>query len=173
MWHPKGVSPCSYRWDGNPQKKRNQTNKGVQMMNLKDTASILVEGNKTALKANASRRAGVMFNQRVANIVTPRLPMMARGYAQEPWFKFVLANAVAGALIKFGASNDKLMMLADAGVVAANDEFLGSFDLEGMVDDLIDGIDVTGLTKASDTVRGGAATVLRKAADVTDASASA
>ena len=142
-------------------------------LNIKDVAGILVEGNKTAFKANASRRAGSMFNDRVIGMIAPKLPMMVRGYAQEPWFKFVMANAIAGAILKFGATNDKLVMLADAGVNAANDDFLGSFDFEGIINDVVDGIDVSGLTKTSDTVREAAASGLRKASDVVDTSASA
>jgi len=137
-------------------------------MDLKTLANVLAEGNKTAFKANASRRAGQMFNERVVGAIAPKLPMMVRGYAQEPWFKFVMANAVAGAIIKFGNTNEKLMLLADAGVTAASDEFLGSFDLEGIINDAIDGIDVSGLTKTSDTVREATASGLRKAADVAD-----
>jgi len=137
-------------------------------MNLKDVGSILLEGNKTAFKANASRRAGSMFNERVGNMIAPRLPMMARMYKDEPWFKFVLANAVAGAIIKFGSTNEKLVMLADAGVNAANDDFLGSFDFEGLINDVVDGIDVSGLTKTSDTVREATASGLRKASDIVD-----
>ena len=109
-------------------------------MTLKETAALLVEGNKDALKKNTARRAGKMFNDRVAAAITPKLPMLARGYANEAWFKFALANAVAGAIIKFGSTNEKLVMLADAGVNAANDDFLGSFDLEGMINGLIDDI---------------------------------
>jgi hypothetical protein len=137
-------------------------------MNLKDVAGILVEGNKTAFKANASRRAGSMFNDRVVGAIAPKLPMMVRGYANEPWFKFIMANAVAGAIIKFGATNEKLVMLADAGVNAANDDFLGSFDFESVINDVIDGIDVSGLTKTGDTVREGTASGLRRAADAVD-----
>ena len=134
-------------------------------MKIKDVASILVEGNKTAFKANASRRAGSMFNERVANLVAPRLPMMIRGYAKEPWFQFILANAVAGAIIKFGATNEKLVMLADAGVNAANDDFLGSFDFEGIINDVVDGIDISGLTKSSDSVREATASGLHRASE--------
>jgi len=140
-------------------------------LNIKDVAGILVEGNKTAFKANASRRAGAMFNERVTGMITPRLPMMVRGYASEPWFQFILANAVAGAILKFGATNEKLVLLADAGVNAANDTFLGSFDFEGIINDVVDGIDISGLTKTSDDVREAAASGLRKASDVVEPAA--
>ena len=137
-------------------------------MTIQETASVLMDANKTALKANASRRAGQIFNERVRNLIKPRLPMMARGYADEPWFQFLVANAVAGALIKFGSTNEKLLLLADAGVNAANDEFLSSFNLEELVNQLIDGIDVSGLTNAANEARGTTASVLRKASDVVD-----
>jgi len=137
---------------------------------IKDVGTILLEGNKTAFKANASRRAGAMFNDRVTNMIAPRLPMMVRGFTNEPWFRFVIANAVAGAILKFGYDNEKLVLLADAGVNAANDEFLGSFNFEELINQAIDGIDVSGLTKTSDTVREAAASGLRQASDVIDPS---
>ncbi len=137
-------------------------------LTIKEVGQVLISGNKTAFKANASRRAGQMFNDRVAAIVAPRLPLMIRGYKDESWFRFILANAVAGAVLKFGASNEKLVMLADAGVNAGNDEFLGSFDFEGMINDVVDGIDVSGLTKTTDTVREATATGLRKASEVVE-----
>lgn len=136
-------------------------------LKLNEVASLLVDGNKTAFKVNASRRAGQMFNDRVAGMVIPKLPAMVRmsGATEQPWFKFLLANAVAGAIIKFGYTNDKLIMLADAGVNAANDDFLGSFDFEGMVNGLIDGIDVSGFETAGNTARQATASGLRKASD--------
>ncbi|RKX85192.1 MAG: hypothetical protein DRP57_04310 [Spirochaetes bacterium] len=118
-------------------------------LKISEVANILVQGNKTAFKANASRRAGQMFNDRVVSLIAPKLPMMVRGYSSEPWFKFLLANAVAGTVIKYGAQNDKLAMLADAGINAASDDFLGSFNIEEMINQLVDGIDISGLTAAT------------------------
>lgn len=135
-------------------------------LNFKETAAVLVAGNKDALRANASRRAGQMFNERVRNAVVPQLPMMAQMWSEKPWFQFILANAVAGAVIKLGSTNEKLMLLADAGVVAANDEFLGSFDLEGMINGAIDGIDTTGLEASTNDAREAAGSGLRKASEV-------
>ncbi len=144
-------------------------NKGSTLsMTIKEVASTLVEGNKVAFTANASRRAGSMFNQRAVALIKPKLPVMVRGYADTELGEFVVANLIAAAIIKFGYTNDKLLMLADAGVTAANDKLLGSFNLEEMVNDLIDGIDTSGLTKAADTGRQTTASVLRKAADVAD-----
>jgi len=50
----------------------------VMSLTMKEVGSILLDGNKSALKANTARRAGSMFNQRVANMIAPKLPMMAR-----------------------------------------------------------------------------------------------
>ena len=137
-------------------------------LTLKEVAATLVEGNKDAFKANASRRTGSMFNQRAIALVKPKLPVMVRGYADTELGEFVIANMIAAAIIKFGYTNEKLLMLADAGVTAANDKLLGSFNLEAMVNDLVDGIDVSGLTKATDAGRGATASGLRFAADAVD-----
>lgn len=136
-------------------------------LSFKETASVLVEGNKSAFKANAARRAGQIFNERVRGAIVPQLPLLVRAYADQAWFKFVIANAVAGAVVKFGHTNEKLLILADAGVNAANDEFLGSFNLEEMVNGIIDGIDTSGLTTATEDVREATSTVLKKASDIT------
>ncbi len=93
-------------------------------MTLKELSGVLVEGNKTAFKANASRRAGMMFNERAVALIKPKLPVMVRGYADTDLGEFVIANMIAAAIIKFGYTNEKLLMLADAGVVAANDQLL-------------------------------------------------
>ena len=142
-------------------------------MTLKELSGVLVEGNKTAFKANASRRAGTMFNERAVALIKPKLPVMVRGYADTDLGEFVIANMIAAAIIKFGYTNEKLLLLADAGVVAANDKLLGSFQLEDMVNDLIDGIDTSGLTQAADTGREATATGLRRAANAVDTERSA
>jgi len=107
---------------------------------IQDAASAIFDQNKDALKRNAKRRAGQMFNDRLTNLIKPKLPMMARGYADEPWFKFALINAFAVASVKFGSTSSRLMTVTEAAVEAANDEFLGSFNLEEMIDNLLEGI---------------------------------
>jgi len=109
---------------------------------ITDAASAIFDQNKDALKRNAKRRAGKMFNDRLTGLVKPKLPMMVRGYADEPWFQFVLINAFATASVKFGSTSKRLMTITEAAVEAANDEFLGSFNLEAMIDELLEGIPV-------------------------------
>jgi len=111
-------------------------------MNLKEVSQLILDGNQEAFKSNAKRRAGKMFNQRAIALIKPKLPMMVRGYAEEPLGEFVIANMIAAAIIKFGYTNDKLIFLADAGIQAASDDLLDSFNIEEMINELIDGIEM-------------------------------
>ena len=135
-------------------------------LTIKDTIGVMVEGNKGAAKASAKRRAGNMLNDRIVGMIAPKLPYMARGYAESPLGKAMIANAVAGAIVHFGYTNEKLMLASDAMVTAAMDEFIGSFNLEAMINELVDGIDLSSVKDAGDDVRGATASVLRKASDV-------
>jgi len=135
-------------------------------LTMKELAGIMVEQNKEGFKESGKRRAGKLFNDRVIAMIQPKLPMMVRGYADTDLGRFVFANAISAAIVKFGATNEKLLLLADAGIADATDNFLGSFDFEGIINDVVDGIDVSGLTKKSDTVREATASGLRKASDV-------
>lgn len=132
-------------------------------LTIKDTANILVAGNKGAFKESAKRRTGKMLNDRLVALIQPKLPMMIRGYADSELGRAAIANLLAGAIIHFGYKHDKLTLAADAMVTAAMDDFVGSFNIEDMVNDLIDGVDLTPLTERAETVREGAETVLRRA----------
>lgn len=115
-------------------------------MDLKQVSQLIINGNQEAFKQNAKRRAGKMFNERAVALIKPKLPLMVRGYAEEPIGEFVIANIIAAAIIKFGYTNEKLILLADAGIEAASDDLLGSFNIEAMVNELIDGIQLPNIT---------------------------
>ena len=137
-------------------------------LTIKELSAIMVDQNKEGFKLSAKQRAGKIFNDRTVALITPRLPMMVRGYADTELGRFVVANLISAAIVKFGYTNEKLVLLAEAGVLDASDQALGSLNLEGMINDLIDGIDVSGLSKASDEVRTNTASGLRKASDFVD-----
>ena len=109
-------------------------------MKLSEVGNALIEQNKESLSNSAKRRAGRIFNERLAQVVVPKLPIMVRAYADQAWFKYALANTVAGLIIKFGYTNDKLIAVSEAAIDASADDFLGSFELEKIVDELLDGI---------------------------------
>ena len=133
-------------------------------MTFKDTARVLAEGNKGAFKASAKRRTGNMINQRVVGLITPRLPFWARSYAETSLGQAVICNMVAGAVIKYLPSNEKAILAADAMVTASMDDFVGSFNIEEMINDVLDGIDLSGLSNATDTAREATSSTLEKAA---------
>ncbi len=135
-------------------------------LTIKETANVLVAGNKGAFKDSAKRRAGKMLNDRLIGMIQPNLPLMVRGYADTELGRAAMANLLAGAVIHFGYKSEKLTLAADAMVTAAMDDFVGSFNIEAMINDLVDGVNLDGLKEASGDVRDSTATVLRKAADV-------
>jgi len=137
-------------------------------LTFRDTVEVMTEGNKTAFKQGAKRRTGAMINKRVVNAIAPRLPIMVRGYAQTPLGEAVIANMVAAVAIKYFPANEKVTLAADAMVTAAADEFIGSFNIEEMIDEILDGIDLSGLKDTTDDVREATSTVLRKASDAVE-----
>ncbi len=119
-------------------------------MKLKQTANIMLEANKDAAGNTAKLVAGRIINARLSKIVKPKLPMYARGYAGTPIGEAVIANVVASALIHFMPSNQKVVLAADSMIQAAMLEFAGSFDIEGMVDELLDGVKLPEFTKTEE-----------------------
>jgi len=109
-------------------------------LKVKQTATVVTAANKQALILAGELTAGNLLNDRLAKLVTPKLPFMARAYADTPLGKAVLANTVAAALIHFLPENDKAQIASGMMVQAAMVEFVGEFDIEGMVNEFLDGI---------------------------------
>lgn len=109
-------------------------------LGVKNTGSILVEANKAAAVMSAEITAGNLLNDRVAKIVTPKLPFFARGYAETTLGKAAMANLVAGTVINFLPENDMAVRAADAMVKSAMLALVQEFNIEEMVNELLDGI---------------------------------
>ena len=129
-------------------------------MNLKQVGTVLVEQNKEAAVISAKMRAGKMINERLVAIVEPRLPLVVKGYARTELGQAVIANIAAGAIIKYMPTNEKALLVADAMIIGSADSFIGSFDFEGMIEQLTAGIDLSifkeGTTQAqTQTTEGG------------------
>jgi len=137
-------------------------------LNLSDVASVMMEQNKAGFKESGKRRAGKMFNDRAVALVKGKLPFGTGGYAETELGRFVIANLISAAIVKFGYTNPKLLLLAEAGVADATDQALGSLNLEGMIENLMDGIDTSVFTTATEPARDATGSVLRKAADIVD-----
>ncbi len=76
-----------------------------------------------------------------------------------------MANLFAAAIVKFGHTNDKLVLASDAMVDAAMDKFVVSFDFEGMINDFLDGINLDGLKDTTTSVRETTSEGLRRASE--------
>jgi hypothetical protein len=100
----------------------------------------MYEANKGAGKTATAIIAGNIINDRLAKIITPKAPIMVRGYLDSPFGKAVVSNAVAAALIHFFPGNKKIQVATSAMIEAAMVEFSSSFNIEEMVDELLDGV---------------------------------
>lgn len=109
-------------------------------LGIKNTGSILVEANKAAAVMSAEITAGNLLNERVAKLVAPKLPMMVRGYADSPIGRAALSNLVAGAVINFMPDNQVAVRAADAMVKSAMLSLVQEFNIEEMVNELLEGI---------------------------------
>ena len=89
------------------------------MLKVSDTLSIISNENKEAAKVAARLTAGNILNDRAVKLITPQLPMMAKGYAQTEIGKAVIANVVAGAVVHFAPTNDKAVMASQAMIHSA------------------------------------------------------
>lgn len=124
-------------------------------LTIGQTAAAIVAQNKASGKTATGIIAGNIINDRLAKIITPRLPMMVRGYVDTPLGKAAIANLAAGALIHFLPTNDKATAAASAMIEAAMVEFASSFNIEQMVDELLEGVDLSGVNveNAKDVVK--------------------
>jgi hypothetical protein len=120
-------------------------------LTLKETLAVMKDVNVEAAKISAKQEIGGVINDRLIGLVQPRLPLMVRGYAETPLGKAALANLFAAAAVQFFADNDKVALAAEAAVYAAMQDLVQDFDFRGMINDLLDGIDLTALEKETKT----------------------
>lgn len=110
------------------------------MLDPKQTLGIVVDANKDAGVDSAKLIAGNIINARLSKVITPRLPMMVRGYAQSEVGEAVLANVVAGMMIHTMPDNGKVMLAAEAMINSASLKLASSFNIEEMINELLDNV---------------------------------
>jgi hypothetical protein len=122
-------------------------------LTLKQTAGALLQANTSAVKLSAKITIGNTLNDRVSAIVVPKLPFMAQAMAKSnpAVTKAVLANVVSAAIMQFAPTNDKAVLAADAMINAAMLELVGTFDIEGMINDVLNGLDISVLGNTDTT----------------------
>lgn len=112
-----------------------------------DTLASVVATNKDAGILAASLVAGNVVNGRLAKIVTPKLPLMVRGYAQTDLGEAVIANIFAAGLMHMFPDNTRVLMATDCMIKAAAVKFASTLNIEQMVDELLAGVELPTLSQ--------------------------
>lgn len=118
-------------------------------LGVKTTGNVLLEANKAAGVMAAEITAGNLLNERVVKLISPKLPFFAKGYVDTPIGRAAIANLVAGTVINFLPENDMAVRAADAMVKSAMLTLVQEFNIEEMVNELLDGISLPEVTGAA------------------------
>lgn len=102
-------------------------------LNLGAAASVAFATNKDLAKTAAYLEAGRIVNNKLAQLIGPKLPALVRGYASEPLGKLALANLLMVAVQRFKPEHVALQKLAYAGVTSAYTEVFRDFNIEGLI----------------------------------------
>ena len=113
---------------------------------ITNIASTTMDINKDAVKLAAKLEVGKVATAQLKKIVKPKLPMMVRGYADSPLFDIVLANAVGIALREYAQGNEKAQIVSEAMIQSAAVEMVSSFNINDMVNEMLENIDVSKIT---------------------------
>lgn len=114
-------------------------------LTIKQTAGIMTGANKEAAILAAQITGGNLLNDRLAKMVIPQLPATARVFVNTAPGKALLANAFAAGLVHFLPENEKASMASGMMVQSAMLELAGTFNIEEMVDEFLDGIKLPGV----------------------------
>lgn len=108
--------------------------------------AVMTKKNASALKAAGKIEAGQIAINRITKMIGPKLPMMLRGYADTPVARIVIANLFSLAVQQYAPNNEKAQLISDAMMEGAMLEFVKSFNLDQMLDGVLDGIDMSKLS---------------------------
>ena len=111
---------------------------------MKDVVNKMIEANKENAVSMAKLEMGKSANRLVLDKVKPKLPMYVQGYADSPLAELVIANIVSAMLIQFASKNKKAEVLANAMLEAGMQTAIESFDVPGLVKELLANVDLTG-----------------------------
>ena len=98
------------------------------------------DANVSAAKVAATITAGKTLNNLATQKFVPLLPLMVKGYADTVFGRVAMANIADFAVKQFMPNNPKAQMATQAMMQAAMLELADSFDLEGIVTELVDSV---------------------------------
>lgn len=105
---------------------------------MKESVTKVVDTNKSAALLTAQIGVGQAANKSVSKLIKKQLPVMVRGYAEEPIGKLVIANLVNFAVQQYAGENKKAVTVADAMVQSAMLDMLNQLDVEELVEKFLD-----------------------------------
>jgi hypothetical protein len=138
----------------------------LQKLSKKSTSSILTEGptegnsknmsnldkvvtkNKDAIKLAAKLEVGNTAANILSNKIKKQMPLMMQGYAEHPLFKVAIGNAAAAAITHFAPNNKKANLVGDAMIAASMQQFVQSFDMPSLIEELVSGVNLASLVEA-------------------------
>lgn len=111
----------------------------------------VLAANKEAAKSAAYMEAGRMANDKAAQVLSKKAPLMVRGYVDTPVGKLVIANVAALALAQLRPNDRRAAKLTQAMQVQAYSELIRDFDIESLLDDLLNNATVKKALKTLDS----------------------
>ena len=114
-------------------------------LTMKQTASVMTGANKEAAVLAAQITGGNILNERLFKMALPHLPAGTGMFLNNPAGKALLANAFAAGLVHFLPQNEKAAMASGMMVQSAMIELAGTFNIEEMVDEFLDGVKLPGM----------------------------
>ena len=107
----------------------------------------IIEINKNVATSAGYMEAGRIANNQIAKALSKKLPMMLRGYADTCYGKLVISNIANIAIEKFRPDDKNLQTLSKAMMVQAYQDVLREFDIEGMIEELLETPQIKRATK--------------------------
>lgn len=98
----------------------------------------VVDTNKKAITSAAFLEAGYIANKQMSKVLSKKLPMMVRGYADTPAGRLVVANLAVMLVQHFRPDNKQLVRLTSAMQTQAYGELIRELDIDGMIDELLE-----------------------------------
>lgn len=100
--------------------------------------SQIITKNVNVATTAAVLEAGRIANNQITKVISKKAPIMVRGYVDTPLGKLVMANLANMAAQHFRPDDTRLLKLTDAMMVQAYQEVIQDFDIEGMIESLLD-----------------------------------
>lgn len=102
-----------------------------------------VDTNKNAAILAAQLEAGRLANKHATKLISGKLPLMIKGYADTPLARLAFANAIKFAVDnyggKFGKHKELASQVSEAMVVSAYSEIIANFDIDSMIEQFLEG----------------------------------